>query len=325
MFETIQATADRLNGYAHKTLVMTSQTLDQRLNAQVFLKCENLQKVGAFKFRGAFNAISQLSASQRNQGVITYSSGNHAQAIALVGRMLGIPTTIVMPQNAPLTKRAATEGYGAHVVLYDPAITTREAAAAALQTNQTLIPPFDHEDVIAGQGTAALELFNQVGCLDALLVPCGGGGLLSGSAIAAKHLYPSCRVIGIEPALADDAARSFRTGQLQTVNNPQTIADGTRTRSLGALTFPLILEYVDEIATVSEAAIEEAVRFLFYRLKLVVEPSGALGVAALLSNQVATEGRVGVILSGGNIDGELMGQILNGFPKLSGDSAHGPY
>lgn len=325
MFETIQATADRLNGYAHKTLVMTSQTLDQRLNAQVFLKCENLQKVGAFKFRGAFNAISQLSASQRNQGVITYSSGNHAQAISLVGRMLGIPTTIVMPQNAPLAKRTATKGYGAHVVLYDPAITTREAAAAALQTNQTLIPPFDHEDVIAGQGTAALELFNQVGCLDALLVPCGGGGLLSGSAIAAKHLYPSCRVIGIEPALADDAARSFRTGQLQTVNNPQTIADGTRTRSLGALTFPLILEYVDEIATVSEAAIEEAVRFLFYRLKLVVEPSGALGVAALLSNQVATEGRVGVILSGGNIDGELMGQILNGFPKLSGDSAHGPY
>lgn len=262
MFEIIQAAADRLNGYAHKTPVMTSQTLDQRLNAQVFLKCENLQKVGAFKFRGAFNAISQLSASQRNQGVITYSSGNHAQAIALVGRMLGIPTTIVMPQNAPLTKRAATEGYGAHVVLYDPAITTREAAAAALQTNQTLIPPFDHEDVIAGQGTAALELFNQVGCLDALLVPCGGG-LLSGSAIAAKHLYPSCRVIGIEPALADDAARSFRTGQLQTVNNPQTIADGTRTRSLGALTFPLILEYVDEIATVSEAAIEEAVRFCF--------------------------------------------------------------
>lgn len=328
MFETIQAAADRLNGYAHKTPVMTSQTLDQRLNAQVFLKCENLQKVGAFKFRGAFNAISQLSASQRNQGVITYSSGNHAQAVALVGRMLGIPTTIVMPQNAPLAKRTATKGYGAHVVhvvLYDPAITTREAAAAALQTNQTLIPPFDHEDVIAGQGTTALELFNQVGCLDALLVPCGGGGLLSGSAIAAKHLYPSCRVIGVEPALADDAARSFRTGQLQTVNNPQTIADGTRTRSLGALTFPLIFEYVDEMATVSEAAIEEAVRFLFYRLKLVVEPSGALGVAALLSNQVATEGRVGVILSGGNIDGELMGQILNGLPKLSGDSAHEPY
>ncbi|MCG8367756.1 MAG: threo-3-hydroxy-L-aspartate ammonia-lyase [Pseudanabaenales cyanobacterium] len=311
MFEQIQAAADRLQGYAHLTPIMTSQTLNQQLGGQVFLKCENLQKVGAFKFRGAFNAIVQLNDSERNLGVITYSSGNHAQAVALVGRLLGIQTTIVMPQNAPLAKRTATEGYGANVVLYDPVKTTREAATAALQTGQTLIPPFDHADVIAGQGTAALELFNQVGRLDALLAPCGGGGLLSGSAIAAKQLCPTCRVIGVEPALADDATRSFHTKQLQTVENPQTIADGTRSPSLGQLTFPLILNYVDQMVTVSEAAIKEAVRFLFYRLKLVVEPSGALGLAALLSGQATAEGRIGVILSGGNIDGAMMGQILS--------------
>ena len=311
MFEQIQSAADRLAGVAHQTPVMTSQTLDQQVGKQVFLKCENFQKVGAFKFRGAFNAIAQLSPAARNRGVITYSSGNHAQAVALVGRLLGIQTTIVMPQNAPLAKRAATVGYGANVVLYDPLKTTREAKAATLQNDQTLIPPFDHADVIAGQGTVALELFGQVEHLDVLLIPCGGGGLLSGSAIAMKHLCPTCRVIGVEPALADDAARSFRTGQLQTVENPQTIADGVRTRSLGQLTLPLILTYVDEMATVSEAAIKAAVRFLFYRLKLVVEPAGVLGLAALLSRQVAVEGRVGVILSGGNIDGAMMGQILN--------------
>ncbi|MEM9906851.1 MAG: threo-3-hydroxy-L-aspartate ammonia-lyase [Cyanobacteria bacterium P01_D01_bin.44] len=311
MFEKIQAAADRLQGYAHPTPVMTSQTLDQRLGGQVFFKCENLQKVGAFKFRGAFNAISQLSSAEREKGVITYSSGNHAQAVALVGRMLGIKTTIVMPQTAPLAKRTATEGYGAKVVLFDPFETTREALAAKVQTGQTLIPPFDHGDVIAGQGTAALELFDEVGELDALLVPCGGGGLLSGSAIVAKHLHPGCRVIGVEPELADDATRSFRTGTLQTVENPPTIADGTRSPSLGKLTFPLVLEYVDEMATVSEAAIKDAIRFLFYRLKQVVEPSGALGLAALLSGQVRAEGRVGVILSGGNIDGAMMAEILN--------------
>lgn len=290
---------------------MTSQTLEQQLGKQVFFKCENLQKGGAFKFRGAFNAIAQLTPLERNRGVITYSSGNHAQAVALVGRMLGIQTTIVMPQNAPLAKQTATKNYGADVVLYNPVKTTREAATADLQQGQTLIPPFDHADVIAGQGTAALELFDQIDQLDALLLPCGGGGLLSGSAVAAKHLCPTCRVIGVEPALADDATRSFRTKQLQTVENPQTIADGTRSLSLGQLTFPLVLEHVDEMVTVSEAAIKAAVRFLFYRLKLVVEPSGALGLAALLSGQVSVEGRIGLILSGGNIDGVMMAQILS--------------
>ncbi|MDJ0708538.1 MAG: threo-3-hydroxy-L-aspartate ammonia-lyase [Leptolyngbyaceae cyanobacterium MO_188.B28] len=310
-FEQIQAAAARLQGHAHLTPIMTSQTLNHRLGSQVFLKCENLQKGGAFKIRGAFNAIAQLNESERAQGIITYSSGNHAQALALVGRMLGIQTTVVMPDNASLAKRTATEGYGAKVALYDPVKTTREDAMAALQTDQTFIPPFDHPDVIAGQGTAALELFNQVGQLDALLVPCGGGGLLSGSAIAAKRLCPSCRVIGVEPALADDATRSFHTKQLQTVKNPQTIADGTRSPSLGNLTFPLILRYVDQMMTVSEDAIKEAVRFFFYRLKLVVEPSGALGTAALLSGRAPVEGRIGVILSGGNIDGAMMSQILN--------------
>ncbi len=279
----------------------------------MFLKCENFQRVGAFKFRGAYNAISQLSAAERARGVLTYSSGNHAQAVALVCRILGCPAYIVMPENAPATKRAATEGYGAHVIPYDPATGDRKqiAEAVAAEHGYTMIPPYDHVEIIAGQGTAALELMQDHGCLDTLLVPCGGGGLLSGSAIATKGMCPACRVIGIEPELADDATRSFRTRTLHTVHNPPTIADGTRTPSLGVMTFPLVLDYVDDMRTVSEAAIIEAVRFLFYRLKIVVEPSGALGVAALLSGAVPVSGRVGVILSGGNIDAATMTLILN--------------
>jgi threonine dehydratase len=313
MFEKIQQASQRIKGYANITPVMTSRTLDRMIGAQVFFKCENFQRVGAFKFRGAFNSISQLSAADKARGVITYSSGNHAQAVALVGRMLDIRTTVVMPDNAPATKRAATLGYGATIVTYDPEQSARDEIAKALQEKHgyTLIPPFDHEEVIAGQGTAALEMFEQVGKLDALLVPCGGGGLLSGSAIAAKGVSPHCRVIGVEPELADDATRSFQTKVLQRVKNPATIADGTRTASLGAITFPLVLQYVDDMKTVSEAAIMEAVRFLFYRMKLVVEPSGALGLAALLSQTLAPEGRIGVILSGGNIDSATMGTILN--------------
>ena len=313
MFEKIQQASKRIEGYANVTPVMTSRTLDRMVGAQVFFKCENFQRIGAFKFRGAFNSISQLSQADKARGVITYSSGNHAQAVALVGRMLDIRTTVVMPENAPATKRAATLGYGATIVAYDPEQSARDEIAKALQEKHgyTLIPPFDHEEVIAGQGTAALEMFEQVGELDALLVPCGGGGLLSGSAIAAKGVAPQCRVIGVEPELADDATRSFQTKVLQRVKNPATIADGTRTASLGTITFPLVLQYVDDMKTVSEAAIMEAVRFLFYRMKLVVEPSGALGLAALLSQTVAPEGRIGVILSGGNIDSATMGTILN--------------
>jgi len=314
IFQSILAAQKRLNGHAHITPVMTSRTLDQRAGTGVYLKCENFQRVGAFKFRGAFNAMSQLSNDASGRGVITYSSGNHAQAVALVGGLLGIQTTIVMPDDAPATKRAATQAYGATIVDYNPQETTRETIARALEKKHgyVLIPPYDHVEIVAGQGTAALEFFQQLQSLDMLLVPCGGGGLLSGSAVVAKERCPRCRVIGIEPELADDATRSFQTGTLQTVKNPPTIADGTRTPSLGEkVTFPLVMKYVDAMKTVSEKSIIEAVKFLFYRMKIVVEPSGALGVAALLSGSLRPRGRVGVIISGGNIDGPTMKTILD--------------
>jgi threonine dehydratase len=293
---------------------MTSRTLNRLVAADVFLKCENFQRVGAFKFRGAFNAVSLLSDEEKARGVLTFSSGNHAQAIALAGTLLGVATTVVMPDNAPATKRTATEAYGGRVIGYDPNKESRESVAKALQTETgaTLIPPYNHLNVIVGQGTAALELSNEIQGLDALLVPCGGGGLLSGSAIAVKAKAPACRVIGVEPELADDATRSFRTGRLHTVHNPPTIADGTRTPSLGSITFPLVRQFVDDMLTVSEEEIIAAVQFLFYRTKLVVEPSGALGVAALLKqSRPKLTGKVGVIISGGNIDGPTMAMILN--------------
>jgi len=312
LFGMVKDAAARLRGVAHVTPVMTSRMLNDFLGAEVFLKCENFQRIGAFKFRGAYNAMSRLSADQRSRGVITFSSGNHAQAVALVGKLLGIRTAVVMPQDAPVIKRAATEAYGAKVILYDPQQRSREAIATELQQQHgyTMIPPFDHIDVLTGQGTSALELCEQVGGIDMLFVPCGGGGLLSGCAIAAKGTNPGCRVVGVEPEVADDAARSFASGTLQTVQNPPTIADGTRTPSLGRITFPLVLRFVDAMSTVSEEAIKEAVRVLFYRLKLVVEPSGALGLAALLSGKAQAKGRAGVILSGGNVDGPTMQHIL---------------
>ncbi|MEM7801012.1 MAG: threo-3-hydroxy-L-aspartate ammonia-lyase [Chloroflexota bacterium] len=312
MFEKIQQAVRVLNGVVHRTPVEESKTLNSLVNSTVFLKCENFQKIGAFKFRGAYHAISKLSDAEKSRGVLTYSSGNHAQAVALVGATLGLNTTIVMPENAPATKLAATEGYGATIVRYDPATTSREGLAAEIaeEHGYTIVPPYDHLDVVCGQGTAAFELFQEVGPLDYLLVPCGGGGLLSGSAISAKGFYPGCRVIGIEPELADDATRSFKTGKLVTIHNPPTIADGTRTPSLGKVTFPLVQAFVDDMHTVSEAEIIDAVGFLFYRTKMVVEPSGALGVAALLSGRFGYRGRVGVILSGGNIDGPTMRRIL---------------
>ena len=314
MFHRILAARKRLDGQAHITPVMTSRTLDQRVGARIHLKCENFQRVGAFKFRGAFNAMSQLSKDESKRGVITHSSGNHAQAVALVGRLLGIQTTIVMPDDAPATKRAATQAYGATIVDYNPQETTRETISQALEKKYgyVLIPPYDHVEIVAGQGTAALELFEQIQSLNMLLVPCGGGGLLSGSAVVAKASNPRCQVIGIEPELADDATRSFQSGTLHTVKNPPTIADGTRTPSLGEqVTFPLVMKYVDGMKTVSEGSIIEAVKFLFYRMKIVVEPSGALGVAALLSGSLKSRGRVGVIISGGNIDGPTMKMILD--------------
>ncbi len=312
LYGRVAAARERLAGHAHRTPVVTSQTLDRLVGASVFLKCENLQRVGAFKFRGAYNAISQLSPEQRAAGVFTYSSGNHAQAVALAGRLLGVQTTIVMPANAPRPKRAATEGYGATVIEYDPDEERRSQVAERLarESGAVIVPPYDHIDIIAGQGTAAAELHEQAGPLEMLLAPCGGGGLLSGTAIATRKLSPECKVVGIEPEVADDATRSFRTGELHTVRNPPTIADGTRTPSLGKINFRVVRRYVDDMRTVSEDAIRQAVLFLLQRTKLVVEPSGVLGVAALLSGVVEPAPRTGVILSGGNIDPPVLADIL---------------
>lgn len=317
--------ANRLKDSAHTTPIAHSTTLNAMVGAEIFFKCENLQKIGAFKYRGAYNAISQLTPAERDRGLITFSSGNHAQAVARVGRDLGLKTIIVMPNNAPSAKLDATADYGGNIVLYDPIQTTRESVAEKLQqdNNYTFIPPFNHPHVIAGQGTAALELLHDINDLDTLLVPCGGGGLLSGSAIAAKYLNPQCQIIGIEPAQADDATQSFRSGTLVTIPPPNTIADGTRTTSLGSLTFPLIQKYVDDMRTVSELAIAQAVAFLFYRMKLVVEPSGALGLAAILSGRVQAKGRVGIILSGGNIDADTMSYILRTTASFNSSKARG--
>ncbi len=310
-FADVKAAADRIAGHALRTPVMRSRSVDERTGATVHFKCENLQRMGAFKFRGAFNALSRLSPEARARGVIAFSSGNHAQAVALAGRELGIPATIVMPANAPAVKLAATRGYGAEVVLYDSGTGDREALAKKLAAERglALIPPFDHPDIIAGQGTAAMELFEEAGPLDYLFVPCGGGGLLSGSALAAKALFPGCRVIGVEPEAGDDATRSFKSGTLQTCSVPDTIADGARTTSLGKLTFPLVLALVDDMSTVSDAALLGGMRYLMERMKLVVEPTGVLGFAALVENRFDVKGkRVGVILSGGNLDLDLLGR-----------------
>lgn len=301
----IAAALERLRGHAVQTPVLSSRTVDQRTSAKVLFKCENFQRAGAFKFRGAFNALSQLDEERRRRGVLAYSSGNHAQAIALAGRLLGIGTTIVMPEDAPAVKLAATREYGAEIIAYDRRVVAREELSARLVAERglTLIPPYDHPEVIAGQGTAAWELFEQHGPLDLLLVCCGGGGLLSGSALAARHLSPGCRVVGVEPKAGDDATRSFRTGKLATVHNPDTIADGARTPSLGTYTFPLVLRHVDAMLTVTDAELLHGMRFLWERMKIVVEPTGALAAAALFSGKLQARGKkVGVLISGGNVD-----------------------
>ncbi|WP_224092694.1 threo-3-hydroxy-L-aspartate ammonia-lyase [Nostoc sp. MS1] len=301
----IQTAQQRLTDIAHRTPVLTSQTVNDRTHSEVFFKCENFQRTGAFKFRGAYNALAQLSPAQKDKGVLTFSSGNHGQAIALAGKLLNIPTTVVMPDDAPTVKQTATKSYGAEIILYNRQQTNREELAQNLASDRalTLIPPYDHPHVIAGQGTAALELVQEVGELDLLLVCCGGGGLISGCAIAAKALLPNVRVIGVEPALADDATRSFYTQTLQTVTNPNTIADGARTPYLGKITFPLVLQHVDDMVTVSEEAIINTMFFLWERMKIVVEPTGVLATAALIEGIITAPGkRVGVIISGGNVD-----------------------
>ena len=319
-YDDIADAAQRLENVANRTPVMTSRTLDERLGARLFVKCESFQRMGAFKFRGAYNAISRLSAEERRRGVITYSSGNHAQAVALASRLLGTSATVVMPADAPPAKRRATEAYGARVVSYEPARENREEVARRLQAEggEVLIPPFDHPHVIAGQGTAAKELFEEVGALDLLLVPCGGGGLLSGCALASRQLNPRGRVVGVEPELGDDATRSFKTGTLQTVRNPRTIADGARTPSLGQITFPLVRANVDDMVTVSDDDLLDVLRFVWERMKLVVEPTGALGLAAASAGKVEVRGkRVGVIVSGGNADLQALPPLLAGRPPTS--------
>ena len=301
----VESAARQIAGVAHTTPVATSRSVNRRLGAELFFKCENLQRAGAFKFRGAYNALSRLGADERRRGVVAFSSGNHAQAIALAGQLLDIPRVIVMPSDAPVVKREATEAYGGEIVLYDREREDREAIGQrlAVERGLTVIPPYNHAHIIAGAGTAALELFAEIGPLDLLLVPCGGGGLLGGSALAAHGLSPSCRVIGVEPAAGDDANRSFRTGQLQIAHNPQTVADGARTPSLGSLTFPLMLQYVTDMAVVDDAALLRTMFYLWERLKMIVEPTGALAAAAALEDRVNVAGkRVGVILSGGNVD-----------------------
>lgn len=313
-YADIIAAAERLAKVAYQTPVLTSKTVNARTNCQVFFKCENFQRAGSFKFRGAYNALSQLSKQQKQQGVLTFSSGNHGQAIALSGQLLNLPTTVVMPDDAPQVKQAATRSYGAEVILFNRSETLREELAKnlAIDRQLTIIPPYDHPDIIAGQGTAAKELIEEVGELDLLLVCCGGGGLLSGSAIVAKNLLPNCHVIGVEPSQADDATRSFQTKTLQTIHNPNTIADGARTPSLGQLTFPLILHYVDDLITVSEEAILRTMFFLWERLKIVVEPTGVLAAAALLEGVInlPNHAKVGVIITGGNVDLKNLAQLF---------------
>jgi threonine dehydratase len=305
-YADVAAAHERIKPFAKRTPVLTSATIDALTGARVHFKCENFQRMGAFKFRGAYNALSQLSPEQKRKGVVAFSSGNHAQAIALSGKLLGIPTTIVMPTDAPKVKLEATRGYGAEVVLYDASNEDRQKISERLAAERglTLIPPFDHAHIAAGQGTTAKELIEDVGPLDILMVPCGGGGLLSGCAIAAKHLSPQCRVIGVEPAAGDDGARSFRSKKLQTIKTPDTIADGARTASLGPkVTFPLILRYVDDFLTVTDEELLKWMFFLWERMKIVVEPTGALAASALLQGKIDAKGKkVGVVISGGNVD-----------------------
>jgi threo-3-hydroxy-L-aspartate ammonia-lyase len=303
-YDDIAAAHERLKPRARRTPVLTSATVDALAGARVFFKCENFQRMGAFKFRGAYNALSQLSDEEKRHGVLAFSSGNHAQAVALAGAILGIRTTIVMPADAPKVKLDATRGYGGDVVPYRKGENREELARKLCEErNLTLIPPFDHPHIIAGQGTAAKELIEDAGPIDVLLVPCGGGGLISGCAVAARRLLPDCRVIGVEPAAGDDATRSFKQKKLVTIEVPDTIADGARTTSLGKLTFPLVLKYVSDMLTVTDEELLRSMFFLWERMKIVVEPTGALAACAVLEKKLNLEKlRVGVIVSGGNVD-----------------------
>ena len=316
-FDDVLAAAARLEGVAHKTPVLRSRTLDDRLQAEVYVKCENLQRMGAFKFRGGFNALAKLSETQRSAGVVAYSSGNHAQAVALSAQILQIPATIFMPHDASPAKLAATQGYGAKVIGYDRYSEDASALATALSHSQglTFIPPFDHPDVLSGQGTAALELFKEVGQLDALFVCLGGGGLLSGSALAAKALSPSCQLVGVEPEAGNDVQQSFRKGERVKIATPVTIADGAQTPMVGAITFEIIKALVDDIHTVTDAQLVQSMRFYAERMKMIVEPTGCLSLAAAMQASESLKGKkVGVVVSGGNIDMARFSQLMTAYP-----------
>ena len=312
-FEDVVAASERIAGVAHATPVLTSSTANVELGAEVFFKCENFQRMGAFKFRGGYNALAKFTPEQRKAGVVAFSSGNHAQAVALSARLLGIPATIVMPHDAPAAKVAATRGYGAQVVIYDRYKEDREQIGRDLAARHglTLIPPYDHADVIAGQGTAAKELFEEVGRLDYVFAPLGGGGLLSGTALATRALSPSAKLFGVEPEAGNDGQQSFRSGSIVHIDTPKTIADGAQTQHLGKLTFPIIKRDVDDILTSSDEELRAAMRFFAERMKMVVEPTGALGFAAARAMKAQLQGkRVGIIISGGNIDIARYAELL---------------
>jgi threonine dehydratase len=313
-FSDVQQAAKRIHGAAHRTPVMTSRTADKIAGAELFFKCENLQRIGAFKFRGAYNALSQFSAEQRSNGVLTFSSGNHAQAIALSASLLGIRSAIIMPEDAPEAKIRATKGYGAEVITYNRYTEDREEIARRLaeERKMTLIPPYDHADVICGQGTAAMELFEDVGQLDVLLVCLGGGGLLAGSALAASGLSPKCKVVGVEPELGNDGQQSLRKGEIVHIAVPDTIADGAKVTHIGQRNFQVIQRHVDDIVTVPDAQLIETMKFFAERMKIVVEPTGCLGAAAAFHQAYPVSGKkVGIILSGGNIDLPVLAKFLS--------------
>ena len=314
-FDDVAAAADRIAPAVHRTPVLTSRTADEETGAKLFFKCENFQRMGAFKFRGAYNALSLFDAAQRKAGVVAFSSGNHAQAIALAARLIGLPATIVMPHDAPAAKVAATRGYGGEVVVYDRYSEDREAIGKRLAEERglTLIPPYDHPDIVAGQGTAAMELIEEAGPLDALFVCMGGGGLLSGCALAARALVPGCKVYGVEPEAGNDGQQSFRTGKIVHIDVPKTIADGAQTQSLGKITFEVIRRNVDDVFTASDAELVECMRFFASRMKMIVEPTGCLGFAAARRMKAELKGqRVGIIISGGNVDLARFAALLGG-------------
>lgn len=304
-YEDVAAAAERIEGYANHTPVMTSRTVNEEFGSEVFFKCENFQRMGAFKFRGAMNALRQFTPEQCAAGVVAFSSGNHAQAIALSAKLLQIPATIVMPHDAPAAKVAATKGYGGNVVIYDRYTEDREQIGRQLAEKHglTLIPPYDHPHVIAGQGTAAKELIEEIGPLDVLFVCLGGGGLLSGSTLAARHLSPDCKIYGVEPEAGNDGQQSFRTGEIVHIDTPKTIADGAQTQHLGQYTFPIIRKNVHDILTVTDDELITSMKFMAERMKLVVEPTGCLGFAAARALKEELRGKkIGIIISGGNVD-----------------------